>query len=385
MGFFSSIAIGRKPTFIPEKTEAQSEAIPPEAEDQSDRIQAPLWVGMLGVTIILAMAALKPLLPEPAEGQPKSYWIEVGTLFAAELGVALLVAYIISWAIDSRAKQLEVKHRARQAEEQRLEQVRERAEGLEREQRLVSDVFRGVFGIQHSTKYVRKVIETNLEQKVIRRSVSLIYTLSRIVDDAAATLDVESGRFLFLEQNISWTFTNLSTEEINVPIRFAVPVRHGQSIRDASGMLSLKIGEEDFSQEQCVPLPPKAPLADESFGTDDAKLYGFDRKIPALGQLSVSVKIRVVKEESDSDVWCSYYPCTEGMTLQVVAPPDLRMGIRNNTASKSRMEADPRDSGVGIWKIDGAILPNDSVVFYWRTGKDDGEPLSGAADAERVI
>jgi hypothetical protein len=341
----------------------------------TDKLKAPFWIFLAGAAIVLAVGAVKPALKEYPHGSLGAFWSEVVPLFCSEVGVALMVAYIIAWGIDSQAKRRE--ERAR--EEERIGEIRrrkaEQEEAFEREQRLVQDVFRGVLGIRHSSAYVRKVIETTLEQRVIRRTVNLIYTLRRL-NQAEANQIPDAGRFMVLDEAMSYEFQNLSSEEFELEVRLAVPVRHGRHLREASRLVSGSIGDQVLTEEELKPV-------DES---GDAKKYVWKRKMAAVGKLPVALKVRLMKEESDNEVWCSFYPCSEGMTLQVVAPEGFHMGIRNNTASHHKMETDPSDNGVGVWKIEGPILPYDSVIFYWRTPEDDGDnPAEGevaAADTQ---
>lgn len=330
------------------------------ADDDEERLQVPSWVPLLGALAIAAAGAVKPIAH--FEGSAiAEYWAELGILLVAELGVALLVAWVIGTVLDVRIKRREERRKRREATELSQRREAEQVEAFEREQRLVQDVFRGVLGIRHSAAYVRKVVETTLEQKVIRRGVSIIYTLRRL-DDKERSRVKDPDRFMILDQVVNFELHNLSAEDVTVPVKLSVPYRHGNNLKTESKVQAVVIAGK--------PLPPDEIVESGSFG--DTLCYSWDRDIPALGKLSVLFKVRLIKEESDTEVWSSAYPCSEGVTLQVVAPADLHMGIRNITASKVRTETAPTDNGIGLWKIDGPVLPNDSVVFYWRTEQDEG-------------
>ena len=356
----------------------------PKPSGEADPIKAPKWVGLLGALIVFAVAALRPALTEADKATRYGYWAEVLTLFFAELGVALIVAYIIGWGIDEQAKRREQRIQAAKEEQERLRQAlekqaeqareeRERQETLEREKRMTQDVFRGVLGIQHSSEYVRKVIESTLDRKIIRRQVTLMYKLSRLTADDAAELGVaDPTKFMFLDQAFTFEFENLSSDKLPLPVKFALPARHGPKLRSASRVLSATIGG-------------KAQNVESALGGDlkgDAKVYTWPHEIGPHGKLTVAVTARVIKEDSDSEVWCSYFPCTEGMSLQVTAPDDLHVGMRNNTASQETLEMPASGNGMAVWKIDGPILPHNSVVFYWRTPEHDGDaPVPGLVPA----
>lgn len=359
-----------------------SEPIP--ARRRAEPIKAPLWVGLAGALLIFLVAGIKPFIPAAAEGTLAAYWNKVLPLFFAEIGVAMVVAYIIGWGIDEQAKRREERIQEEREEEERLRtalerreaeirEERERQEDRERERRMTQDVFRGVLGIQHTSAYVQKVIESTLDQKIVRRTVTLMYKLTRLSPEDAAQLGVNANKFIYMDQAVTFEFENLSSKEQSVSVKFAVPVRHGPKLRDASGVISAIIGGEQQEVE-----------AIDSDGHSDAKVYVWKKKIPPRGRLPVAVKARVIKEDSDSEVWSSYFPCTEGMSLQVTAPDDLHMGVRNNTASQELEEMAQGGNGMAIWKINGPILPNNSVVFYWRTAEHEGDvavpPIEPNAD-----
>ncbi len=285
------------------------------------------------------------------------------------------MAYIIGWSIDAQAKRREEKVRLQKEEQERQrllfdrqeaerKAVQEKREHLEREQRMTQDVFRGVLGIRHRADYVRKVIESTLDRKVVRRHVTLMYKLARLTSDEAVEMGIRNPeKFIFLDQAVTFEFENLSSDDQKIPIKFAVPARHGSKFRSASRVISAIIGGKEQPIDDELPQDPHS----------DAKVYTWPHTISPNGKLSVAVKARVIKEDSDSEVWCSYYPCTEGMSLQVTAPDDLHMGLRNNTASPETEEIPQGANGMAIWKINGPILPNNSVVFYWRTPEHDGD------------
>jgi hypothetical protein len=361
-----------KPRFGQEERGATSPIGGDDERRDGEHIRVPGWVGLSGLLLIAAVAAVKPLIwpTDAAVGAAAKagdgYWSKIIPLFFGELGVALLVAYIIGTAIDVQTRRKEARNRLREKEDLKRRREAEQLEALDREQKMVQDVFRGVLGIRHSTAYVRKVIETTLEKRVVRRMVSLIYTLRRL-DEAERGRIEDADRFMILDQAVSFELQNLSTEETEVDVCLVVPIRQGKNLHDESKLQAVSIGGKALRPDQIV----------ETGSGGDSKCYSWKHTIPGSGRLPVSFKQRLIKEESDTEVWCATYACTEGLTLQVVAPGDLHMGIRNNTASRDRVETDPSDNGVGVWKIDGPILPNDSVVFYWRTPVDEGSTGRG--------
>lgn len=111
-------------------------------------------------------------------------------------------------------------------------------------------------------------------------------------------------------------------------------------------------------------------------GKDDLfKAYSWDRTIEPGAELPVVVEAVSLKEVSDTEVWGSYHATYEGMVMSIrcAVPEIARFGIRNLTATPTTKVYENQGSNAE-WRIDGPILPNDSVVFWWRSAADDGAP-----------
>lgn len=351
---------------------------------EESSIGVPSWVLALGISAV-ALSIILASIFEYSPEQIKELLFHALLFLVAEIGIALVIAYIISIFFDERIekrndkrklreRRAEERRRRDEEEEERKRKEREIAEALSREQRLVEDVFVGVFGIRHSADYVRRVISANLEQNIVREHVDLHYEIVPIPDTFADELQIQRGRFVMLYQVVSWTFQNLSSDPaVDFEVRCALSVRHGKHVKDASKVTYVQIGDEIFEGD--IILPKESQDADE-----ETKVYSWPGNIPGYGSLKVLIRSQMIKELSDSEVWGSLFPTVDGMTLRVSAPQPLRVGVKSHTSSPCLCTV-PRDhTGFGTWTVEGAILPNNSVVFYWRTPEDDGDATNGALD-----
>ena len=151
----------RRHIYVAESRAMLRQASEDEPYERIKKLKAPPWIFFAGISLIAIVGAVKPSLPDYAEGSQEAFWAKVLTLLVSELGVALIVAFVIAWGIDAQAKRREMRDREVEKREERRRKIAEERDALEREQRLVQDVFRGVLGIRHSSAYVWKVIETS--------------------------------------------------------------------------------------------------------------------------------------------------------------------------------------------------------------------------------
>ncbi|KQT31889.1 hypothetical protein ASG29_08365 [Sphingomonas sp. Leaf412] len=354
--------------------------------DSLPTIRPHAWLLISG-TIILLVLALVTVTTSATPNESLRYLAgKVISLFVAEFGVALLVAYFISVTIDVRVRQAELAMRQREdreREERRVAEAKEiedrrrtEAEENERRQTQISqNVVQGVYGLQHTPAYVKAVIETSLRPDIVRDSADLEYTVRELTRDEVAVTGVDPQRFVVLEMLSSYRFRNVASSEKPVDVRYAVAVRHGKGARTFTAVKRTSIGGTDLTEDQIV----AALTLDEH---EHEKSYVWPRKIPGNGTLAVRITVFALKERSDNEVWGSFFPTVAGATLRLTVLPGMRFGVRPLTASP--MTCERREATLGVWKCGGSILPNDSVVFWWRTPEDDAETILPAPDPSDV-
>lgn len=277
-----------------------------------------------------------------------------------EIGFALIIAWAVSYGIERSAKK-----REHEAHEHARKQM-------------ASDVVHAVFGLLHSPAYVRTVVETTLQCRIVRLAYKVNYLIEPLTEKETANLRVTPGRFVKLTQVSSYTFRNVSASPIKHPVRYALPVRAGAKLYEFAGITKIRIGDKEIVGADTT----KAIVSgkDELF-----KAYSWDRTIEPGGELPVVVEAVSLKELSDNEVWGSYHATYEGMVMTVrsAVPEIARFGIRNLTATPTTKVYETLGQNAE-WKIDGPILPNDSVVFWWRSAEDDGAPSTLGLDPRSV-
>ncbi len=314
-----------------------------------------LAVGLIvvGLAVVMEHPAVGAASPEVVSLHKSvvfSWKAVIGLL--KEVGFALIIAWAVSYGIERTAKKRE--HEAHE---------------LARKQ-MSSDVVHAVFGLLHSPTYVRTVVETTLQCRVVRLHYNVSYLIEPLSAGEIENLRVTPDRFVKLTQISSYTFKNVSGTPIKHTVRYALPVRAGQKAYEFAGITKIKIGEKTIAG-------PDLNKAITSGKDEFFKAYSWDRTINGGGELTIVVEAVSLKELSDTEVWGSYHATYEGMVMSVRSsvPAIARFGIRNLTASPTTKVYENIGRNAE-WKIEGPILPNDSVVFWWRSAEDDGVPAA---------
>lgn len=281
----------------------------------------------------------------------RTVWGRFAVLALGEFGVAFIVAFGVSAWIDRRARE------------------RDFIDAEERRRLIAEDVVLGVYGLQHKPSYVRKVIETALQPTVVRSYLDLSFTLRELTQEEVAHLGVEAGRFLVLHTVASYTFSNIASSPSKLDVRYSVSIRHAQKLKDFSCVKSMSINGVALDNEAI-----KAGLCDEE---GNEKQYAWPQEIGPNGTLSVVAEAISIKEMSDNEVWGSYYPTTDGLSLRYRVLAGMRFGVRSLAASPCNPGFVSNEECFGDWKVDGAILPLDSIVAWWRVPEDEGHEETG--------
>lgn len=330
------------------------------------RLSTPNWLAFIGVGFVFfAVAADHPaakellvrwrVLPEAHDTESAVFNWHVLVSLSNEIGFALLIAWGVAAGIEKQA---------REREEDNQQRARDR---------IASDVIHAVYGLQHDADYVKTVIDKTLQSKIVRQQMDLDYTVEPLTKDEEQALGVEQGRFVKMTMISRYAFKNVSKQAEEFTVKYGIAARFGPKIREFARIKQIRLDN--------VAVPESDVIDSEKTKPEDAyKSYEFERIIQAEALLHVLVEAVSIKELSDNEVWGSYHPTVKGVNFVAhVRIPGARFGVRHLTASPANMIYKTA-SGDGAWRIDGPILPNDSLVLWWRVPEDDGE----AAQAEDV-
>lgn len=336
------------PTVIPNHKKPRSE--------RASRWRRPkLWPFFIGAVFILLGIALEhPMLlghgsADAAESSSSIFIAKTIVLWASEIGYAFFIAGIVSWFIEASARQ------------EQNDDFRSAREAISK------DVFQGVFGIRHSKEYVRAVIGTCLESAMVREDYELTYEIDPFPPAEADRLGIEPDRFVLVRASIRYTARNLGPERAKFPTGYGIPVRSG-GLRDFSKMETLQIGPKIFTPQEIAALEVVPADGD----THGERTYDFPVELDPQASASVALTVSLVKELSDNDPFGFRRPTMGCRITLSMGVPGLRFGATPRTSAKLVEVRSPVLGRTGEWRIEGPILPFDSVILWWRSPEDDG-------------
>lgn len=323
------------------------------------------WIiPLLGlIAVLLAVILEYAVLPgHYVNGKPGNIVVSLKTVIGLlkEIGFAAIIAFGVAYLIDAHAKRSE--HQAHVAARKQI----------------TSDVFHAVFGLQYDVNYVKTVIETTLKAKVIRKRYAVNYSLEKLTPREAGLLGVDINRFVKLTQISSYTFQNVTPSSVKHVIGYSMPSRSG-AFYDFARLMRARIAGEQKSEDDI-----SAALVPGDRNNDVMKTYRWTVDIDPRKEVEVVMEAVNIKELSDAEVWGNAHATYEGMTMTVRnnVTNIVRFGINTHTAT------DPvtlyHNKAEAHFQIDGPILPNNSVTFWWRSAEDDGRRPFGVGASVAV-
>jgi hypothetical protein len=274
-------------------------------------------------------------------------------LLLKELGVAFLVAGIIGWAIEKQA---------RERDNQRALQLR---------QQVANDAIFAIYGLRHRQDFIKAVVETNLEAKIVRENMVLKYTLRTLTHEEAAEIlpsrpEDALQRFVVLEMFSSYDFKNVAAATEELRIRYAIALRQGAGARRITRAHYVCIGDKELA-------PGEIEAGKKSHSGADELQYEWRRSLERDKSQRVIISARCVKERSDNEVWGSFFPTMGDMSLTLSVLTGMRFGVRGLTNGEIGPEPSEPSDVSRSWRVSGPLLRHNSIVFWWRTPEDDAE------------
>jgi len=288
--------------------------------------------------------------------------LNLAVLLLKELGVAFLVASIIGWAIEKQAKE---------RDNQRAMQLRED---------VANDAVFALYGLRHRRDFIKAVVETNLEAKIVREDMKVAYSLRTLSREEADVVSPKKPadaleRFVVLEMTSTYTFRNVAASGELAIIRYAIALRQGAGARQLTKAHYVCIDDKQLNDKE-IEAGISAPE------NSDDLTYQWQRPLDPNGTVRVIISARCVKERSDNEVWGSFFPTMGNMDLSLTVLPGMRFGVRElSSASLSSKLSVPSDVSRS-WTLTGPLLRHNSIVFWWRTPEDDAEEDEISAPVE---
>lgn len=330
------------------------------------------WRFFLIGLLVLAGLAIAKMAVSTRPAETFSHFLsEVAALFFAEVGVALIVAFFVAYLVEGRLRAQESRQRTRLKELESAERRRDAEAAERRQQAIARDVIEGVYGIQHKPSYVKAVLDSNLQSMIVRDLVELEYRVSELDPDQLKILNVkEPNRFVVLTMIMIYTLRNVSGRPRPIDVRYSLPVRSGKGAREITRVEEAKIAGIELSRQQIDD-------ALQSTDTENDKTYSWPHSIEGNGELSVRIKGIALKERSDNEVGGFFYPSTDGVRIRFEVLPGMVFGLRSLTNSQIALDWD--EPTLKTYASSTPVLPNDSVVFWWRIPEDDAQDTADSS------
>jgi len=217
--------------------------------------------------------------------------------------------------------------------------------------------------LRHDPVYIRSIIETVLEAKLVRDNYEVTYRIDPFPADEAIAKGIDASRFVLLTLRSRYRLRSVALSKIHFHVKFGIPIRGG-SFADIGKLTGIRIDDEIWGEDRLPGL-----IVD--VGDPNQLFHSIDTDLEPGGSKVIQIDGQMVKELSDSEMFGFLHP-TMGMSLKLnVNVPGLKFGMRARTASPEK-EVHKADNRSGEWAIDGPIMPYNSVVLWWRSAEDDG-------------
>jgi hypothetical protein len=260
-------------------------------------------------------------------------------IFATELSFALVIALAISMGIERQAR----------ARDTQLHEDMRRA--------IAEDVFKGVFSQSLPLPYVSAVIEKNLKVRAIRTSMKAFERLKEIEECYLPSDNPLRGSLIQVDRVLEYTLENISGRDIVENASFDGPVNHSDLI-EHSRITKLIIDGVEVAE---VTLRSIKALTD-----NDTKIrYEWPIHIRKDGTAVVTIESTLFKQRQDSDYWTMYIPTLRFELMMQSDIPLSRAGFLEHTSAQVVSQYVNADKGLISCIIEGPMLPNDSMTYWW--------------------
>lgn len=292
-------------------------------------IEHGLWVHAGGMPSAVA---------EPAHRAPPSsvFNFAVPVLWIAEMGYALVIAWVVAIAIEASSR-------------------KEHNQAVEESRRAISqDVFQGVYSIRHDSSYVRTVISTCLEETLMRENYSISY---KVEPFPGADADAKGKDLVLVTVTIRYDLRNVGPSDQSYSSTYSIPVREGP-LEEHAKVTLIQIDNVTCEGDELKKCGRK--------GEDGDLNYDFRVELEPQESKEVLIEAVLVKDMSDGDTFGFRRP-TMGVTVRLdVNVPGLEFGASERTASPMKVVRAPHPGRTAEWRVDGPILPFNSVNLWWR-------------------
>lgn len=302
-----------------------------------------LKVFVSGFLIISVSKGLPNLFSDEVKG-----WILVNIflLFLKETGVALMIAAVLGYTVESLARK------------------KQTSEFKRFQEQIGEDVLSAVFKKIIPDSIFKEVKRSVLDQTLIKENAHMSYVLSPISTEKAAQFgltDEESLDILMCDITTTHTLRNLSDLKVsNHPIRCGVSCDLNEKLSKHLIIHQATIGDE---------LAPDEIKNHVSQGKGaGVKEFMKEVTLEKGEKITVSFCTRTFKKSSDTEVWTTLSP-TEGMELEVSYPVGFEVGAKASHPEELVPSPPNKNVPKRTFKLDHGIFPYQGITFWWSRSK----------------
>ncbi|MEZ5782111.1 MAG: hypothetical protein R3D70_10850 [Rhizobiaceae bacterium] len=269
-----------------------------------------------------------------------------------ELGFAVIVALIVTWSLERRAKEIEIKFFR-----DSIDRINKLHESYKEE--ISSNVL--VAALRRKIPIeISNLIHEVMRVKFIRRKFYLKYNLTEI---NTAANDI-SSKYISVEVTLSYTLENISENDESADIMLCIPFPALNELSSHVKIREVIVGGSQLDED----LIKRGDAAIEDTLSEKRACWPYIVK--AGESLSVSMRFQMVKERSDSDCWTSLMATTDGQCEVSVNVPNLEWAVdalhsgKLTPADGSRLSV--RQGGTCVYNLEKGLLPHQGLLLWWR-------------------
>lgn len=263
--------------------------------------------------------------------------------FVKELGFALVIAGILIFTIekytrDRHKKDLEIT----------IKEINE-------------NLYQAIFKRHIPESILREVEKSLLCANVFRTNYDVTYTLIPVdpVEDAA----MDPQMHLRCTTQSVYTIKNITNNPITHYIKAAYEYPVDENWKKEVSVVDVTIDGKNLTQD----------IINECTKEKNSQLrFSYKVKIPADSSIDIMMKAKLLKRQTDMEVWSSMLP-SDGIRLTIVTPTK-DIFVSANANHSSELESTPEDPITRTWKLSQGMFPYQSITFWWERRTDDNPP-----------
>lgn len=214
------------------------------------------------------------------------------------------------------------------------------------------NLYKAIYLRQIPEVLLREVEASVFQTKVYRSQYRVKYNLEIVPPEEDAKKDDE--QHLSVETTSRYCLSNITDEQIDTDISAHYELPLDDKWKEYVSVTEVSIDGKELSSEDIG-----------KHTTTDKKQLTFDYPItiPSNSKILVFLKGKLIKRTEDVEVFASFLP-SEGLELTVYLPENFDVEATANHRCSLIEESDVATAKT--WRLDNAILPFQSIVFWWK-------------------